>query len=208
MPRLPRLPLGSLRLFARVDRFTCECPKCGQVLVATFERIGDVRRRLVQSSRPVGKNRKGTPLYNPVTQRLICHRCRRVWGIGLLIYPIAAKSMSYQPYDTAPTWQQLRAIRQLGNGTALTEPIRGTDSVNILIEHTCECVIEGSAEAPITVYSPTCPVHGWEEQLGPKTPEEQAKMAQAYEQLLDAGAFDEEEAEEEAAQQDPEGEGG
>jgi hypothetical protein len=168
MPRVPTLPAGTLRLFARIDRFTCECPRCQQLIVAHFDKpIGQVRRRLATKKHSGGEHLT----YNPLTSRLRCPRCRRTFGVGLLLYPVHERSQPQQPYDTQPTYRQLIALRQLAGGFILQRPIKGRDSVNILVEGTCRCLFGRT--------DPTCPVHGWEEQLGEQTPEEVARRRHA-----------------------------
>lgn len=160
MPRPPRLPLDTLRLFARIDRFTCECPRCGQIIQAHFDRpISQVRRKLAQRVREK-RNHGGQRLtYNPLTSRLTCPSCRRIFGVGLLLYPVGERAQSRQPYDTQPTYRQLAALRQLGGGFLLSRPLKGRDSVNIVTRGVCRCRF-GRPDS-------MCPVHGWEEQLGP-----------------------------------------
>jgi hypothetical protein len=168
MPRIPTLP-PALRFFGRIDRFTCECPRCAQLLRAHFdqESVAHVRRAEAGKRRPSpsGTMRKpaAVQVYNPLTQRLTCTRCRRVWAVGLVLYPVHPRSQAQQPYDTRPTWKQLLELRQLSTAAYFVDhPIKGRDSVNLAIEGTCICR-DGRMD-------PVCPIHGWEEQLGPKSP--------------------------------------
>lgn len=160
MPRPPRLPPDTLRLFARIDRFTCECPRCGQIIRAHFDApISQVRRKLAQRVRE-SRNHGGQRLtYNPLTSRLRCPSCKRVFGVGLLLYPVHERAQARQPYDTQPTYRQLAALRQQGGGFLLSRPIKGRDSVNVVTQGICRCLF-GRVD-------PICPVHGWEEQIGP-----------------------------------------
>ena len=171
MPRPDTLPQGVLRFFARVDRFTCECPRCGQLIQAHFDRssgisVGEVRRK--EAQRKTIKLRGRHLTYNPLTSRLTCPRCRRLFAVGLLLYPVQERSRQQQPQDTQPTYKQLLALRQLqGGGFLVNTPIRGRDSVNLAVQGTCTCTLVGRWDALRVRPSSTCPVHGWEEQLGP-----------------------------------------
>lgn len=159
MPRLPFLPAGALRLFGRIDRFTCECPACGQITHAHFDReVAKVRRKLV---RPKQQGRPDPGMtYNPLTSRLRCPQCMRIWGVGLLLYPVVPRAAASQPYDQRPTWKQLLNLRQIHTGFLLEKKVRGSDSLNVVVEQTCTCEeIEGAIRT-----RPNCPVHGWEEQ--------------------------------------------
>ncbi len=155
MPRVPKLPAGSLRLFGRVDRFTVECPRCAQLISAHFDRrmpIGHVRRAEATKARPSTRRNSKDLVYNPLTSRLCCPRCRRIWAVGLLLYPVHERSQGQQPDDTRPSWQQLLELRQLGGAFLANKPIRGRDSVNLYVEAPCTC--ERGRIAP------DCPVHG------------------------------------------------
>lgn len=173
MPRVPTLP-PALRLFGRIDRFTCECPRCAQLIQAHFDKpVGQVRRQIATRKHHGGGARF---TYNPLTSRLTCPRCHRTFGVGLLLYPVHERSQPQQPYDTQPTYRQLIALRQLGGGFILEKPIKGRDSVNILVEGTCSCKFGRTYE--------NCPVHGWAEQLGEKTPAAQAELDKAELRIL------------------------
>jgi hypothetical protein len=154
MPRVPKLPAGSLRLFGRVDRFTVECPRCAELISATYERrmpIGHVRRAEAARKRPSAKQ---TIIYNPLTSRLCCPRCRRTFAVGLVLYPVHPRSQPQQPDDTRPTWEQLLELRQLGAGFYIPETIKGKDPVNLFVERECPC--EGGKVVL------DCPIHGWD----------------------------------------------
>lgn len=175
------MPEGSLRLFGRIDRFTCECPRCGEILRAHFsgKPVSHVRRAEAKKDRPTPAKGEGAKpadvtVYNPLTQRLQCTRCRRVFAVGLLLYPVGSHAAAQQPYDTKPTWQQLLAIRQLSNAAYFVDkPIRGRDSVNLAVDGVCICK-DGRIDR-------VCAVHGWDEQLGPKTPAALQELARQAE---------------------------
>lgn len=163
MPRLPALP-DNQRFFARVDSFTCECPRCGQIIQARYDRaVHMVRRQQAQQKRPTGSRGgsghmggEGKRLtYNPLTSRLQCPSCRRTFGIGLLAYPVDARATARQPEDSKPTYQQLLEIRRLAGGFLVPASLRGDAPVNIAVELECDCPDRGSSRH--------CPVHGWPE---------------------------------------------
>lgn len=159
MPRIPDLPPDTLRLFGRIDRFTCECPRCAHLIRAQFKSVLQTRRKEVARKHysTNGDSAPDATIYNPLTQRLVCPACRVTFAVGLLLYPVADRVPAEQPYDTAPTWKQLLAIRHLSSAIFLDRPIRGADSVNILVERECAC--RGRQLVA------TCPIHGWREQL-------------------------------------------
>jgi rubredoxin len=172
---------GSLRFFARIDRFTCECPRCAQVIQVSFDRVSFLRRDAAKGSKKWQRS-GGFVGFNPLTQQLICPRCKRTFGVGLLMYPVKPYNIPTQPYDTRPTWEQLNAIRQMAGGYfERHNPIVAADAVNIAVRGICWCYVD--EETGGVVYIETCPVHGWKEQLGPKTEEELAKMEQALQEL-------------------------
>jgi folate-dependent tRNA-U54 methylase TrmFO/GidA len=82
-------------------------------------------------------------------------------------------------------------------------PIVAADAVNIAVRGICWCYVD--EETGGVVYIETCPVHGWKEQLGPKTEEELAKMEQAL-QELEAAAWVEAELPLEEPAEEPEAE--
>lgn len=159
MPRLPALPENQ-RFFARIDRFTLECPRCGQISQAHFDRaVSMVRRQQANQHRPDSTRHTGNKggkrlIYNPLTSRFQCPACGRVFGVGLLLYPVAHRVASRQPVDTRPTYQQLMDIRRLSGGFLVDKALRGEESVNIFVELPCLCPDRGSSRI--------CPVHGWD----------------------------------------------
>lgn len=172
MPHLPSLPPGTPRVFGRIDRFTCECPRCGQLIQAHFDRpAGQIRRAQIQPSLKEGApgrvKPRSTLTYNPLTSRLTCPQCNRVWGVGLLLYPVHPRSAPSQPMDQRPTFQQLLAMRQLAGGFFMDKaaPIKGVDSLNLAIDEECACWLENSTP-PRMHYVAKCPIHGWLDQPG------------------------------------------
>jgi len=173
MADAPAIPPGTPRVFGRIDRFTCECPRCGQLIQAQFDRpAGKIRRQQIQT-KVFHKYAKRVPkphatlTYNPLTSRLTCPQCSRVFGVGLLLYPVHPRSAPSQPLDQRPTFQQLLAMRQLAGGFFMDKhrPIRGSDSLNIVSDEDCACWLENSTP-PRMHYVARCPIHGWLDQPG------------------------------------------
>lgn len=167
MPRLPRNPADpGQRFFAQINRFICECPKCGYLIHAYFD----------QKTRTLPRGGKPAParscVYNPLSSRLTCPQCRRTWGVGLLVYPVAQRVQSRQPADQRPTLEQLLTLRSYGGGWLSPTEIRGADEMNLVI--TAECVCPDVAGG----LSMACPVHGWKatnellEQTQPDKPDD------------------------------------
>jgi FtsZ-binding cell division protein ZapB len=185
VPRVPTLPEGALRIFARVDRFHCECPCCGELLRAAFgtASIGQIRRAEAKHHRHHTRKsstlKAAVAMYNPLTQRLKCPRCYRTWGVGLLLYPVAERLQPQQPYDTKPTWAQLLALRQTSTIAFMVDkPLSGSTSVNILVEGACTCEGRRFGRA-----DPRCPIHGTEELLPPAPALEPLALAAEIERL-------------------------
>jgi hypothetical protein len=146
MPHQPTAPPGT-RFFARVDRFHCECPSCGALIVAAK----DPR---LEATSPRLKRRRGTT-YNPISSVLHCWSCRTTFGVGLLLWPLGRGGRKHRiPADHQPTRRQLRELAQYSCGIWAAEIKRQGDSLNVAIDQECTCTPPG--------WSPGCPVHGWE----------------------------------------------
>jgi len=152
MPRPDHAPDG-VRFFARVDRFVCECPACGHLIHAYFDHPAKVRRQEAQRKRPSAPRRH---VYNPLTSRVCCPLCRRIWAVGLILYPVARRAPSKQPTDQKPTYRQLLALRQYAGGILAEQVRQGDDAVNVAICADCTCPDSYGA------WAPACPIHGWE----------------------------------------------
>lgn len=148
MPHAPATPPGT-RLFARLDRFHCECPQCGTLLIASKD------PKKASGYRAVGH--RAATQYNPLTSRLTCSNCRRVWGVGLVLWPVRqGRSSSTIPEDHRPTRKQLAQLRQYTVGIAPDQDICQGDPLNLAIDGECTCPdVEGG-------WRRSCPVHGWE----------------------------------------------
>ena len=118
---------GPRRTFARLTAFDVACPQCGTV-------------DSVSSVRPWWKRKTN---FDPWRSRWRCRTCRRVYAVGLALWPVSRagnRPREARPIDTIPTKQELLGLQLAAE--------RGwNDPVNL----TCECV--GSASA-------ACPLHG------------------------------------------------
>lgn len=147
MPHVPTAPPGT-RFFARVDRFHCECPSCGALIIA--HKDGTIGRE-----HSALKRRRATQ-YNPITSQLTCPECRRTYGVGLLLWPLQKGIRKTNlPADHQPTRRQLRQLAQYAYGIWALDVKRQGDSLNLAIDQECTCPqLEGG-------WRPNCPVHGW-----------------------------------------------
>lgn len=158
MPR-PLVPPAD-RFWARVDRFACECPACGYVISAALKeapgplRTAQARRHSGRAAVSSKARKWHQQVYNPLTARCCCPACRRVWAVGLVLYPVAPRCLSRQPSDTKPTWRQLLDLRQRAQGFLAEQAIKGDQPVNIAAVLECTCPeVKGG-------WAPACPVHG------------------------------------------------
>jgi len=146
MAHIPIAPPG-IRFFGRVDRFHCECPACGHLIMAdkegTHTHIAPRRRQRTQ--------------YNPITARVSCPSCRRTFGVGLLLWSLKGGSKHAIPADQIPTTEQARQMAQYGAVARWPAEVRRQgEALNRVIDSGCTCPqLEGG-------WRPTCPVHGWE----------------------------------------------
>jgi hypothetical protein len=148
VPHQPTAPPGK-RFFARIDRFHCECPACGHLLIARSDSARAFKDRLYRSA----------TLYNPVLSRVRCPGCHTVYGVGLLLWPSPAgrPKLGEIPLDHRPTRRQLATLRQYAYGIWAREPKRQGDELNVALDQECTCPqVEGG-------WAPGCPVHGWEQ---------------------------------------------
>lgn len=148
MPFQPLAPRGP-RCFARIDRFHCECPNCGQLIVAAMD--AETLGRVPQALR---RRKRRTTLYNPITGKLTCHACRMVFGVGLLLWPMAPGGGNPYtlPEDWEPKRRHLTALRAYLEGVWPEEAKRPGEARNVVVTQPCPCT--GG------VVVPSCPVHG------------------------------------------------
>ncbi len=90
----------STRFFARVERATLECPRCG-----TVYRFSD---------------RIPSAVFNPTTARFTCNHtgCKRTYVLGLVAWPVTATPgvASAPPEDQVPDERELAQLRREGGG--------------------------------------------------------------------------------------------
>jgi hypothetical protein len=148
MPHVPHLP-PSTRFFGRIDRFHCECPSCGQLIVAHK----DPR---ILGALPPGISRRRTT-YNPISSVLYCPGCGMAFGVGLLLWPLRRGGGKHTvPADQQPTRRQQRELSQYMYGVWMAEARRQGSALNLAIDEDCTCPREEGG------WRPGCPVHGWE----------------------------------------------
>jgi hypothetical protein len=148
MPHQPTAPPG-IPFFARIDRFHCECPNCTTMIVAHKDPTlsGAILERL----------KHGRTLYNPISSVLCCPKCRRTFGVGLLLWSIAPGGQrGFAPADHQPTRRQLAALAKYSYGIWVAEPKRQGEPFNVAVDGECTCPREAGG------WRPSCPVHGWE----------------------------------------------
>jgi len=149
MPHSPTAPAGT-RFFARIDKFHCECPACGALIIAHKDGAIGMQHSSF-------KRRRATQ-YNPMTSVLYCPKCRTAFGIGLLAWPIRSGSGKHRiPADHQPTRRELRQLAQYAYGIWADEIKKQGDSLNIAIDQECTCP-QGEGG-----WAPACPVHGWDQ---------------------------------------------
>lgn len=109
------------RLFARIDRFHVECPKCLTLIVSDSDPRLDARTftpteqkgtKRVRARRERAEPNKAHP-YNPYLAQLRCPVCSAVYFVGLLLWSPKpnARTLNLPPSDTVPTPQQRAALR-------------------------------------------------------------------------------------------------
>lgn len=147
MPHQPGPPPGT-RFFARLDRFHCECPACGALLVA--HKDGRIDR-----SHSAFKRSRATA-YNPITSVLWCYRCRRSFGCGLILWSFRSGGSGRKiPADHRPTRRQLHDLQRGAYGIWALEIKRSGEELNVAIDQECSCPQPDG-------WDPICPVHSWE----------------------------------------------
>jgi hypothetical protein len=108
------------RTFARLTAFDVACPTCGTV-------------DCVSAQRPWWKRKTN---FDPWRSRWRCRTCRRVFAVGVALWPVTkagGRPRERRPADTIPTTPellglQLAAERGWNDPVNLTCECRGTDS--------------------------------------------------------------------------------
>jgi hypothetical protein len=119
--------------------FALECPDCG-----TVDLVRD------------GGRRWRSPNFNPVTRRWMCRHCRRLFAIGLAVWPVAHTGNRPRRGNRQPPWppdtqskpEHWPALRQLYG--AVRQPARRGALVNLM---DCPCLDRDDID-------PACPFHG------------------------------------------------
>jgi hypothetical protein len=138
------------RTFARVWAFDIACPNCG-VIDCVRTRVG----------RPWWKD---TNHFHRWRSRWRCRACRRVFAIGLAIWPVRragnrpAKGCT-MPSDRLPTLRELQQLRDLHALGLVQATTRGlSEPVNVA----CYCEAQQGDD-------PECPLHGRPDEPEPAT---------------------------------------
>lgn len=127
------------RTFARVLDFDVVCPQCGTIdCVRSRSRLPGWKARL---------------RFNPITARWQCRACRRIYAVGLAVWPVRRTGNVPrdfgQPVDTVPNEFQRADLHEL-YGIVRAESRGWRDPVNLI----CTCpAFEGK-------HAPDCPLAG------------------------------------------------
>jgi len=158
MPHTRTSPTAD-RFFARLDKFECECPSCGRLLLAVMDQKShtQARRALRQRTavRITAKSRRDlTAVWNPHNQRLKCPWCSVVYMAGLLLWPASHTSRKIldPPPDVIPTAREVAAGRLKAGGWWASKAYERGQHVNVAVATPCSCPEKG--------WSVTCAVHG------------------------------------------------
>ena len=163
--REPTRPPGT-RIFARVEQFIVECPVCGVLNYANVAPA--VQRRRINYSREgrpgrraVRRGFKPGSSFNPFSSRLRCTICKTLYGVGLLLWPVAPSGGTVgikQPadqYASTKQWRIWAEERERAISLCPEEPKRMGEEMNLLIEGDCTCPpVPGG-------WAPGCPIHRW-----------------------------------------------
>ena len=161
MPHEPTAPAG-VRFFARIDRFHCECPSCGALVVGDLDPRRSHQRDLLaaranktrrtQTTREKARHNPDHP-YNPFTQVLTCPLCGKSYGVGLLLWSFTKAPGHHPPSDTQPSRRELAQLRQYAESRWPWQAKRSGEEVNVYVEPECPCVALDRRD-------PACPIHG------------------------------------------------
>lgn len=188
MPHEPTAPPG-IPIFARVDRFHCECPTCGALIVGDVDPRRSQKRdilakraNLESPHAPGGRRRQSAPggrrrqtsrerarqnrqyPYNAYLQTLTCPYCDRVYVVGLLLWTLQRGSwMKQAPADTIPTRRQLAQLRAHAESKWPWQMKRFGDPVNVSVTAPCSCPQPDGHDL-------ACPIHGDEVSKTPSGP--------------------------------------
>ena len=123
---------GARRTFARLTAFDLSCPSCGTVDSVSF-------------SRPWWKRKAN---FDPFRSRWRCRGCRRVFAVGLAIWPVRKagnRPREQRPIDTIPTKGELLGLIQLKD-RGWHEPVN--------VACTCGCDDDHAPDCSLTEMAP------------------------------------------------------
>ena len=159
MPHVPTMPPAS-RLWARLAKFECACPKCGEVITTEHDaRQLPARMANTSRKRQAAKQYPRAPsvwdlVWNPHTQRLKCPSCGAAFTVGLTIFALrpGSRRILVAPPDTVPNAHERAELDRLGGAWYLESPYLAGQPVNLAIDTPCSCPEKG--------WLVTCAVHG------------------------------------------------
>jgi len=163
MPTVPTAPPAD-RFYARLIKFELACPSCGHLFASDDEEgvrvVGSMVKKGRQLARKQGRSVKQAHqlVWNPLTQRLRCPRCRGHFVVGLLAFPSpgGGRHAPEAPPDAIQTIAERRQLRAAGGGWVAEAPYLG-QAVNHYVPAGCSCPPKG--------WAASCPVHA--SQAGP-----------------------------------------
>jgi hypothetical protein len=168
MPHRRTVPPAD-RFFARLDKFECECPNCGQMIFTAHDDrtlparlLGPDKRRHAAA---LPRNQSVWNLvWNPLAQRLRCPWCGIAYYAGLMLYPSksGARRALAAPPDATPDKRQWLAIRRRAGGFFAKDTYIYGQNVNWVIDADCTCGED--------TWAPACPIHGDPAQGAPAGP--------------------------------------
>lgn len=152
MPEIPRMSPGR-RVFARIDKFECSCPHCGEIVFAAMD-----GRYLTATREKAQRRPKAVEIlklfWDPYTQRFKCPWCNHVYTVGVVFYPARpSQPRVHTPApDCKPTAAEVAEMRRLASGWLAEQGRHPQDDANLVVTASCSCPTLGTA--------PDCPLHG------------------------------------------------
>ena len=134
-----------LRLFAQLRAGAVECPACGwmnqfspgKAYHQKKPRPGTtghlLDRKLTHNRRSTW--RAGSPRWNPITQRLRCQGCQKIYRVGIWVQEVGRAVWSRPAPDTVPDPRQLARLRHEAGGLWAPTKARSSDEpINQILE--------------------------------------------------------------------------
>src|SRR5215510_4119416 len=164
MPHVPSM-IPSTRIFARLDKFECECPSCGQIIRTTHNAENlPARLKSIGQQRGAARLRPKSPaiealVWNPYSQRLRCPWCDAAWVCGLMVYPVKPGMWRVRqpPPDAHPNKRELAQLRHATGGWWAEQEYVRESHVNLVVDQPCSC--------PPGEQLASCPIHGASSQV-------------------------------------------